>query len=266
MADKKGVVDIWVVDTNTIYRDVPFTVVTDWAQQGRLLPTDKVRPAGGQQWQTLGEAPAFQAYFPRPEPARAEDPAEALAPVEPDFAWTPAGDEEEEDVDMIPLIDVSLVLLIFFMMTAAVSSGVLSPIKTPPAKYELDTIATDMYWIGIDGKSPYGHEELNAKGWPVPWYSVGKGNDTYDLKSEMNLEDGQFRNVATIMKKLEKELAAASGDVRIRLRGDEALDNSAIQYVTLELQKLANRLNAQRTGAQQKVSISVSGEVSVPQS
>ena len=34
---------------------------------------------------------------------------------------------------MIPLIDITLVLLIFFMMTAAVNAGLFSPIDTPPA-------------------------------------------------------------------------------------------------------------------------------------
>src|SRR4051794_517346 len=103
MADKKGLVDAWIVDSNVIYRDVPFTVVTDWIQQGRLLPEDKVRPAGGKDWQLLGAAAAFQVYFPRPEPERAEDPAEALEPVEPEFAWSPRHGEEDDDVDMIPL-------------------------------------------------------------------------------------------------------------------------------------------------------------------
>jgi hypothetical protein len=44
MAEKRRFLDIWVVDTNTVYREVPFTVVTDWIQQGRLLVEDKGRP------------------------------------------------------------------------------------------------------------------------------------------------------------------------------------------------------------------------------
>jgi hypothetical protein len=36
MAKKPQVFDVWVVETNTVYKQVPYTVVTDWAQQGRL--------------------------------------------------------------------------------------------------------------------------------------------------------------------------------------------------------------------------------------
>lgn len=264
MADKKGLVDLWVIQTNTIYRDVPFTVVTDWIQQGRLLQEDKVRPAGTEAWQLFGESSTFEVYFPRPEPERVEDVAEAHEPVELEFAWK-AAEEEEGDPDMIPLIDVSLVLLIFFMMTAAVSSGVLSPIKTPPAKFELSTITTDMYWVGLDSKSKSGQVERDDKGWPVPWYSLGKGNDTYDLADEFKLKEGDLRDFSPVLKKLEKQLAGATGEVRVRIRGDETLNIDAIRHVTVELQKLEAKINEKRTSPESKISINVSGEVSEPQ-
>jgi biopolymer transport protein ExbD len=260
MAEKKGLVDVLVVELNTIYREVPFTVVTDWIQQGRLLKEDKVRPAGGKEWKSLGVSPTFEAYFPRPEPRRAEDQAEALERVEPEFAWKSRTAEEMDEVDMIPLIDVSLVLLIFFMMTAAVTSGVLSPIKTPPAKYELLTIANDMYWIGVDVKGPGGQVEKGPDGWPAPWYSVGKGNDTFELKG------ADPRQLGAVMGQLEKELASANGEARVRIRGDETLNASALRAVTLELQKLEGKLNANRSPSQKKVTITVSGEVSAPES
>ena len=37
MADKKRLLDVWIVGINMVYREVPFAVVTDWLQQGRLL-------------------------------------------------------------------------------------------------------------------------------------------------------------------------------------------------------------------------------------
>src|SRR5262245_52020574 len=136
MAEKRRVLDVWVVDTNTVYREVPFTVVADWIQQGRLLAEDKARPSGKGGWFPLGDLPALAAYFPKPEPVRVEDKAEALEPVEFDLA-PPRHDEEADDPDMIPLIDITLVLLIFFMMTAAVQAGLFSPIDTPPARHQL---------------------------------------------------------------------------------------------------------------------------------
>src|SRR4051794_19833943 len=109
--------DVWIVESNTVYREVPYTVVTDWVQQGRLLDDDQLRPSGTQQWQRLGDQTSFAAFLPKVEPQRADDQAEMLEPVQVDFAWRPRTDDEDDDVDMIPLIDISLVLLIFFMMT-----------------------------------------------------------------------------------------------------------------------------------------------------
>jgi biopolymer transport protein ExbD len=54
---------------------------------------------------------------------------------------------------MIPLIDVTLVLLIFFMMTAAVQSGMFTPIDTPPAEHQLVAIAQGTYFLAIDKDS-----------------------------------------------------------------------------------------------------------------
>ena len=74
-------------------------------------------------------------------------------------------------MDMIPLIDVSLVLLIFFMMTAAVSSGVFSSIATPQAQHQLASIDSDMYWLGIHKGED---KEANESG---VLYSLGKDSD-----------------------------------------------------------------------------------------
>ena len=131
MAEKKRFLDVWVLETNTVYREVPFTIVTDWIQQGRLVPDDKLRPSGTAEWFPLGGMPAFAAYLPRTEPYRVEDQAEALEPVHVDFSWARPKEDDDEDVDMIPLIDISLVLLIFFMMTASIRAGVFSNINTP---------------------------------------------------------------------------------------------------------------------------------------
>src|SRR5262245_33566961 len=119
MSNVKRILDVWIVELNTVYREVPFTVVTDWLQQGRLLADDRVRPAGTEKWYAIAKVPALAAFVPHEEPHRPDDQAEALEPVETGFHWRRGADEEDDDVDMIPLIDISLVLLIFFMMTAA---------------------------------------------------------------------------------------------------------------------------------------------------
>src|SRR5215469_3117552 len=100
MAEKRRFLDVWIVETNTVYREVPYTVVTDWVQQGRLLPDDKLKPSGTAEWFLLGGMPAFAAYLPKVEPFRAEDEYEALEPVQIEFAWKRPRDEEEDDPDM----------------------------------------------------------------------------------------------------------------------------------------------------------------------
>src|SRR5262245_498685 len=165
MAVTQRLLDVWIVETQTVYREVPFTVITDWIQQGRLLPDDRARPTGKGSWYALSAIPAFAPYFPKPEPQRADDQAEALEPVELGFTTRRHGEGEESDPDMIPLIDISLVLLIFFMMTAAAQSGLFSPIDTPPARHMLSSL-DEGFWVGID---------RGAKGEPV--YSLGKKND-----------------------------------------------------------------------------------------
>src|SRR5579872_6880707 len=95
--------DVWIVESNTVYREVPYTVVTDWVQQGRLLDDDRLRPSGTPNWQRLGDIPSFAAFLPKIDPQRVEDQAEALERVEVDFAWKPRHEDDDDDVDMIPL-------------------------------------------------------------------------------------------------------------------------------------------------------------------
>ena len=46
MAEKRRFLDVWIVESNTVYQEVPFEVVCDWVQQGRLLADDMVKPSG----------------------------------------------------------------------------------------------------------------------------------------------------------------------------------------------------------------------------
>jgi biopolymer transport protein ExbD len=130
MADQpKRFFDLWFVQANNVIKEVPFHVVTDWLQQGRATGDDRVKPSGTADWYPLGSVVAFQPYMLQLVPLRAEDPAEAMEPVEMDFDWKRSNEDEDDDVDMIPLIDISLVLLIFFMMTMTVAA--ISRIQVP---------------------------------------------------------------------------------------------------------------------------------------
>lgn len=77
--------------------------VLDGLREGDWEPTDEVRGPGERMWVPIEEHPVF---------------ADAVAGMGP----PPAEPEDEARLDMNPLIDVALVLLIFFILTATVST------------------------------------------------------------------------------------------------------------------------------------------------
>jgi biopolymer transport protein ExbD len=190
--------DVWIIETNAAYRNVPYTVVTDWVQQGRLLSEDKVRPAGAKEWSRVADLAAISAYVPQREPHRAEDTAEAMEPVQVEVAWKKRAEDEDDDVDMIPLIDVSLVLLVFFIMTTAGFAGAVSFIKTPPAEHRLLAIDKNMIWVGID-RGPNGQLV----------YSLGQGERQETMK--------EFRDKRQLLQEMDDMLRGHRGvDARIK--------------------------------------------------
>jgi biopolymer transport protein ExbD len=162
MARPPKAFDVWFVAADTVYRGVPYNVVADWAQEGRLAPTDMVRPAGKEvPWTKVGEHEYLSDYVPRPvaarvvnveplpEPEPASEPVPVAAVVAPPAGESAVGEhaglddheppprrsrgEEDDEVDMIPLIDVSMVLLVFFIIMRAAAA--LAPVDVPEMKF-----------------------------------------------------------------------------------------------------------------------------------
>lgn len=134
MAKQHRGYDVWLTAANRVYRAVPYDVLTDWLQQGRVVAGDRVRADAAADWQHVADLPAFAAFLPRAEPDVPADAAEAFEPVTLPIVPSRRRDDDDDDVDMIPLIDVSLVLLIFFMLTAS-GVGAAAFIPTPPAEF-----------------------------------------------------------------------------------------------------------------------------------
>jgi biopolymer transport protein ExbD len=189
MAEKRRFLDVWILDSNTVYREVPFTAVIDWIQQGRLLGDDMLRWSGQKDWFKLGGVPAFTAYLPRADTNRIEDQAEALERVELDFSFKRPQPDEDEDVDMIPLIDVSLVLLIFFIMTATSTAAAI--IMMPFANNFITAKDPSMYWIGINYRGQDGNRDAA--------YSLGSGTTVF----------GHYPSIGDLVSGLRERLAAS---------------------------------------------------------
>lgn len=227
MAQVRRFLDVWIVDSNTVYKEVPYAVVTDWIQQGRLLEDDKLKPSGTAEWFRLGGMPEFQAFLPKAEPTHAADQAEAMVPVEVDFQWKKKPDEEDDDVDMIPLIDVSLVLLIFFMMIST-TAALAGTVATPEAKY--GKILDESYWISIDAD-----ESGEAKG-----YVFGQQGGAVAEAADLN----------GFLGRLDAELAKLEGGSRIRvtIKAHRDLKAGRVRQVMVELEKRKDKIEAKYIG------------------
>jgi biopolymer transport protein ExbD len=215
MAEKqRRSLDVWIVETNTVYREVPYAVVTDWVQQGRLLDDDQVRLTGNKEWKRLGDVPSLAAFLPRVEPLRVEDQAEALEQVHVDFGWRKRHDDEDDDVDMIPLIDVSLVLLIFFMLTSTV--GLAALIDTPSARYKLLSADADMLWVGIK--------------------PAENGQTVYLLGGKEGEEAQQFNDRGELLAGLDARLAGEKFPVKINIKAHRGLTFDVVRDLTTALE------------------------------
>jgi biopolymer transport protein ExbD len=238
MAAKRRFLDVWIIESNTIYREVPFEVVTDWVQQGRLLADDKLRPSGTAEWFRLGDNPSFAAYLPRSEPFAANDQAEALEPVQVEFAWKHRPDDDDEDVDMIPLIDVSLVLLVFFIMTT--SAVLAASFALPEASHNLTSSNPNMLWIGI--------QAIEADPTEPPSYSIGEGE-------KPAADDDKGLTEQQVLKALDEKLKERGGrPVEVQIKADTNLPSGFVRRIQLQLEKRSNVIIKKYQGVNERKS------------
>src|SRR5262245_27061652 len=236
MAEKRRFFDVWIIETNQVYKEVPYTVVADWVQQGRLLEDDMLKPSGTAEWFRLGGMPAFAAYLPKADQYRAEDQAEALEPVEGGFRWKPATDEEEEEVDMIPLIDVSLVLLVFFIMTT--TGAFFINIMMPKSAYTTVTSNPDLLWIGID------YKDENTL------YSLGMGDQPPAKEdSDLQAREQLLRRLDERLTQLEQENKLP---VQVQIKADEKLPAGEVVRMRVELGKRIDKIAKVWAGVREK--------------
>jgi len=235
MAEKRRFLDVWIVESNTVYREVPFQVVTDWVQQGRLLEDDMLRPSGTAEWFKVGGSPDFAPYLPRTEPDRVEDQAEALEPVELDFRWKKRHDDEDDDVDMIPLIDVSLVLLIFFMLTAS-GVGAAAFIPTPAAEFGAISLNPEEVQLNVNLEDD------------KPVYSLSVGNKIPSDK------DANLGTMNELLARLQEHLDKNPGRVEVTINAHPDVKSGLVRDLTarLESQPFRGRILQKFIGVSEK--------------
>src|SRR4051812_40141468 len=218
MAKQPRGYDVWLTAANRVYRAVPYDVLTDWLQQGRVVADDQLRTEGAGDWQRVGDVPALATFLPHADPDRPDDAAEAFEPVT--LPVVPRRrEDDDDDVDMIPLIDISLVLLIFFMMTATVAvSG--ASIDTPNV-YNGTGLTTDqaMIWVGVD------RAENGAA-----VFSIGQGDKPAAAGDEK-------LTLAQVLAKLDAKLKESVIGRPVRLAGNKRLPFGEVQKLTVELER-----------------------------
>jgi biopolymer transport protein ExbD len=227
MAEKRRFIDVWLVEPNTVYREVPFNVVTDWVEQSRLLPDDMIRPSGTAQWFRVGDSPEFSPYLPKGDAVRLEDEATALEPVDMGFNWKRPGEDEDQDCDMIPLIDVSLVLLIFFMLTSSTVLAAL--INTPKTVTGLVADKDRMYYVNVTLSDKV--DEITREKIRTPRFSISVGeNEAKPVNREL-----------VTRKEAIERLQAVIGDnkgVEVTIRADRNIKSGEIRKLTMDLTRL----------------------------
>ncbi|MGL4423530.1 MAG: ExbD/TolR family protein [Gemmataceae bacterium] len=221
--------DVWFISGNTVYRGVPMTVITDWAQQGRLGASDKIKPAGANtDWGMVGEHATIADFLfvKKDQAPTSYTPKhnEELEPIEMDHGLGGMGDEDDEEVDMIPLIDISLVLLIFFMMTATVSA--LSPIEVPAMKNGAELQGQpDNLTVQIDKNA---REEV--------YFAVRIGDKSPE-KEDTDLPS-MNELLARVNIRLNEQAAAGKKPTEVRIACHKDLPSETVHDMARELQRL----------------------------
>ena len=218
--------DVWFVAANTVYRGVPYQVVADWTQQGRLAASDQLRAAGSNEpWKKVEEWALFADYLPQAAPAgvatteAGAEPAEIPEPPVDEIRTRRQRGYDEDDVDMIPLIDISMVLLVFFIIVSA--TGALSPVDVPDMRYAGELSAdVDAITINIEKAS-----ETDV------YYSVRVG--PYAPKPEHS----RLPNPEAAMAALDSVLSGLTRPPVVRVACERELPSERVLEIARELKK-----------------------------
>jgi hypothetical protein len=244
--------DVWFVTANTVYRAVPYNVAADWAQQGRLAATDMVRPAGSSvAWAKVADHEFLSDYLPRRAAAKAVPVAAVVATP---GAFEVVGEEvelpdpeppprkrvtdDDDEVDMIPLIDISMVLLVFFIILRA--AGALAPVDVPEMRYAGELSADpDAITITIDKATDPTQPKPEDREWAVYSVRVGQkppraGHDGIEVRRDTHRQEA----IKTTMNAVNELLLDARRPPEVRIACRKELPNERVIELQQELDLL----------------------------
>jgi biopolymer transport protein ExbD len=153
---------------------------------------------------------------------RPQDQAEALEAVQGEVVWKHRHQEEDDDVDMIPLIDVSLVLLIFFML---VSTGVGAAAFVPTPGTDYGDVVNNPESVSIN---------INLEGENrTPIFALGKDN-------QFAAEDSELRSVSEALSHLDTILRGR-GSSQVVINAHKDLKAGVVRDLITELERKSRR-------------------------
>src|SRR5262249_32752831 len=157
----------------------------------------------------------------------------------------------------IPLIDVSLVLLVYFMMLIAgitTSPSSAPPVDTPGSVTGVVTSNPELYWVSLQYKQLKGTNDWD-KGTLV--FGFGKG--------EKGLQEGQPPDAWEVpntdagekqgLDKLVQMIQAQPGSkLKVNIRADQNMASGIVRDLTRRLEQLAPKVEKKYIGVSEKSS------------
>ncbi|BBM88264.1 ExbD/TolR family protein [Candidatus Uabimicrobium amorphum] len=115
-------------DSGKVYKDLDLGTLKTWILEARIEADDYVANSETKKWAKASSLKILQSYF-----APSATGSDVISSRDLRFGWN-TEDEESTNVDLTPMIDVTFLLLIFFMVTATFAVHEIANIKVPKAK------------------------------------------------------------------------------------------------------------------------------------
>ncbi len=118
-------------DSKKIYKGLPLATIKAWILEARIEPDDYVTNTEIKKWAPASSIDELVAYF-SPDTLGSG----VMSGRDTKLPWeSRSSSEDEMTIDMTPMIDVTFILLIFFMVTATFSIHEVKNIQIPKAKH-----------------------------------------------------------------------------------------------------------------------------------